>query len=425
MAGSLLQVLQEAAEFRCMMNDWRPPYPLLRRDIRDLARAVGLKRIVEDGLQIAALLLIQERNAASSDETKRINLGIDFFRDVPGILARAKTISFPWNVDACLHAFFQLMSGKAPAPATVKDTDLFLGAQVLVMIWYRYAAFAGVSVSSETILEAVKSRLEKLEGNPFAPELVKTYLRLLASQKKMPGLTAQRDVFIVGEPGETSRQLSAHLRQEGYRIVEVRDFNEALHLYERKRPDVILLEYDEHPDQARNFRRMLEKDSDLLLYALTAKSHPSVVLGLLDVGFHDVFAPPFNVEIIAARIHKSLAGQARDGAPVSGGKGLSGTLEDLPFVDLVQTLAMNQRSVHVKLTHASGQVASVYLREGQITHAACGEVSGDEAVYGIIRWRDDGSFRLEPAAQYPPDNISFPNDYLLMEGCRLLDEDQA
>ena len=39
-----------------------------------------------------------------------------------------------------------------------------------------------------------------------------------------------------------------------------------------------------------------------------------------------------------------------------------------------------------------------------------------------IGWGEKGSFQLEPVSCYPPDNIASPNDYILMEGCRLVDE---
>lgn len=39
--------------------------------------------------------------------------------------------------------------------------------------------------------------------------------------------------------------------------------------------------------------------------------------------------------------------------------------------------------------------------------------------------QDEGSFRIEPTNEFPPDNVSVPNDYLLLEGSRLLDEHKA
>ncbi len=79
-------------------------------------------------------------------------------------------------------------------------------------------------------------------------------------------------------------------------------------------------------------------------------------------------------------------------------------------------------TVHVKLAKASGEKADVYLREGQLVHATCGESTGAEAVHHVIAWADDGFFSVEPAEEFPPDNISQTNQSLLMEGCRLFDE---
>jgi len=54
--------------------------------------------------------------------------------------------------------------------------------------------------------------------------------------------------------------------------------------------------------------------------------------------------------------------------------------------------------------------------------AECGDVAGVEAVYAVIRWREEGAFQIGPVTEYPTENISMPNDFVLMEGCRLLDE---
>ncbi len=52
----------------------------------------------------------------------------------------------------------------------------------------------------------------------------------------------------------------------------------------------------------------------------------------------------------------------------------------------------------------------------------CGGLTGEDAIYEVIRWGDDGSFSVEPTDEVPTPNIAYANEAILMEGCRLLDE---
>lgn len=62
------------------------------------------------------------------------------------------------------------------------------------------------------------------------------------------------------------------------------------------------------------------------------------------------------------------------------------------------------------------------MRDGQMVVAECGEIVGVEAVYAVIRWREEGAFQIGPVTEYPTENMSLPNDFVLIEGCRRLDE---
>ena len=148
-------------------------------------------------------------------------------------------------------------------------------------------------------------------------------------------------------------------------------------------------------------------------------------MSLLDSGFNDVFVPPFNYNIIVARISKSLTVLAEQDGASDRQHGFSGTFQELPFMNLVQALSMSQRNVHINLEREKGENADIYLREGQMVYSKYGETDGVEAIYKIISWQEEGSFKTDPVTEFPPDNISLPNDFILMEGCRLLDEEKS
>ena len=419
MAASLVQALQKTAAQKWNGDEGEPPFALICQDVRELAQAFGMNRLAVDGLQIATLLLNPARQRPAGPEpAKGLDLGVDFLAGETESLIRARELDFPWDLDLCLRSFFRFVSGN---PGT-GNPELTLAANILAMAWFRHCVSRRSKAAPGELLETFKSALRDRARRPFSPEAVETYIQLLDRHKHRLQPRSQKDIFVISDPNETSQSLSKHLRQQGYRTVEITDFSEALHLYERKQPDVIIMNYEQNPEQALALCQRVRRDAKTLLYAFTTENKPSLVLRLLGSGFNDIIVPPYNFAIVAIRISNSLAVLAHREGSVSGDQGFSATFQELPFVDLIQALTQSQRDVHVKIVRKNGEGAGIYLRNGQMTHARCGNIFGEEAVFQIIRWRDDGSFRLEPVEEFPAENLSAANDYLLLEGLRRFDE---
>lgn len=419
MVAIALSALQEAALFRYGGSVPAEALTLLLQDIRDLARAFGMGAVAADGLQMAALLLTPSPQALDrAKEADTVEMQRDFFTDLSATLARAREIDFPWDIELSLRSLVRLLAG-APDKA---DPDRYRSSNILAMAWYRLVCTLGCSSHPETALDEVRERLQSLSGRLFSPEIVDTYLQVLEGRRGKLSPKSQKDIFIVSAPNEVSKTLSRHLRQQGYRTVEIGDFDEVQPLYNRKRPDVIVMNYDQDPERTLALCQQIRRDSKTLLYAFTNQNKPSLVLRLLGSGFNDILVAPLDYAIVTRRINNSLAVLTPSEGPTAASGGFSATFQELPFVDLVQALAQSQRSVHVRIARSNGEEANIYLRDGEMVHARCGQAAGEDAVFEIIRWRDDGSFRLEPVRNFPPDNIGSPNDFILMEGLRLLDE---
>ncbi len=411
---SLLRSLQQMADYRCSMIPWKPPYGLICNDIRDIAHSLGLNRVAIDGLKIASFLLIPAT-------IKLRNFDLKSFTDFERSVEIAKSLHFPWDIDVCLIFFFKLISGKISLEQSDrKNREISLAAQILALVWYRYYIFREIEGSPEAVLRTIKSGLREQASRLSSQEVVETYVRLLEQAERKT--TIDKNIFIISDVNEISNQFVSRLKRDGFRTVGIRDFSEAQRLYERHRPSVVLINYDINPDHARKFAQRIIQDSDILLYAFTKGNKPSLIMDLLDSGFNDVFVPPFNYEIFLARINKSLIALRQNGSMPTKQKGLTATFQEISFVDLIQALAGSQRTVHISLQRKTGEKADVYMRKGQMVRATCGEISGVEAVYKMISWRNNGSFRTESTNEFPPDNISLPNDFILLEGCRLLDE---
>jgi len=423
MIRSLILALEQLAEMQCGPAGWKPPYGTMQQEVTDLARILGLGRTASDGLRIATLLLVPAQGAPFPQGLPGGAFTGDCFQNVIDSMSRAKAIFFPWEVDICLRSFQDLLSGTAPEPSMeLRREDHRLAPQILAVVWYRHLLFPQEKGSEPSAPEALKPGLRSLEPRGVSAEVVEAYLRLLSQQRRISRPWVQHDVFLLFRPDQEPRELGMRLRNEGYRVVELKEVSEARHLYNRKRPDVIVMHHDAFPDQAVPFCREVKRDARTLLFAVTSQTRPSVMLRLLDTGFQDVFCPPFNLELITTRINNAVETMERRERMALSQKGFSGSFQDLPFVDLIQALSLSQRNVRIELDRNGGEKARLYLRNGNLTHALCGNAEGEQAVFRIIRWKEEGSFRLEAAEEYPPDNIAVPTDFVLLEGVRRLDE---
>ncbi len=99
---------------------------------------------------------------------------------------------------------------------------------------------------------------------------------------------------------------------------------------------------------------------------------------------------------------------------------LRGSLSQMNVIDLVQSLEMGRKSCALTLTNES-EKCEMYFSEGQVTHAAYGSLTGDQAVFKVLRWTG-GNFQINFEGKTSKQTTTLNTQGLLMEGLRMLDE---
>ena len=99
---------------------------------------------------------------------------------------------------------------------------------------------------------------------------------------------------------------------------------------------------------------------------------------------------------------------------------MQGKLSDMTAIDLIQHNCMEQKTVRLTINNAD-QSAVVFFQGGNMTHASCGSVEGEEAIYQLISW-EDGDFMLDAGITSPVNTITHNWSGILLEGARRLDE---
>jgi CheY-like chemotaxis protein len=101
---------------------------------------------------------------------------------------------------------------------------------------------------------------------------------------------------------------------------------------------------------------------------------------------------------------------------------LRGNLSQMNVIDLVQSLEMGRKSCLLTMTKGDDK-CQIYFNQGQAKHASYGSITGDEAVFKVLRWTE-GNFQIDFNGKSSQETTTLNTQGLLMEGLRLLDEAQ-
>src|SRR5439155_18867410 len=97
-----------------------------------------------------------------------------------------------------------------------------------------------------------------------------------------------------------------------------------------------------------------------------------------------------------------------------------GSLKELPLPDIIQLVSVSGKTGKFTLTRGSDQ-GFIFLKNGQMVHAAIGDLIGEEAIYSLAIW-NQGEFEFIGGEEADRTTITKSNTNLLMEAARRLDE---
>src|SRR5262249_56756956 len=123
-------------------------------------------------------------------------------------------------------------------------------------------------------------------------------------------------------------------------------------------------------------------------------------LSLHDQGADEFVEKPFILKDATQRIKRvidKIAIEKMSRTSSSSDGIVRGSLAQMNVIDLVQSLEMGRKSCLLTLTN-DGDKCEMYFTEGQVQHAAYGPLTGDEAVFKVLRWTG-GGFQINFGAQ--------------------------
>ncbi len=257
--------------------------------------------------------------------------------------------------------------------------------------------------------------LRRDSGKKYDPLAVEALLRVVREEILEGYLPpGPSEVLLVADRPVEWSHLSLILENEGWRVVIAGGASEARSLTERRRPDTVVWAASGALEWV---RWQLQTAPGIANFLLLDKFDSSLARAALEAGFEDVWSDGWDAGVAMAKLQRAV--ERRPHAP-SKSQAVTGTLSQLSFIDMVQILAAGMRSVRIEL-HKGKANAKIILWQGQIKYAEAAGKMGEEAVYEILAWQD-ATFSFSPVETMPEVNCRVPNEAMLLEGCRLMDE---
>ena len=191
------------------------------------------------------------------------------------------------------------------------------------------------------------------------------------------------------------------------------------------KPDLIIADYAMNGMDGRQLLQKIKSrnaSAGIPVILMASKTDINEKLKAVADTVEDFIEKPFFLKEASARIKKvvdkiSLEKMTRE-AP--GDSLVRGSLAQMNVLDLLQSLDMGRKTCALTLTN-NGDRCKMFFTDGQINHAAYGDLKGDTAVYKVLAWTG-GSFEIDFAGSSSEQTTTQSTQGLLLEGLRLLDE---
>ncbi len=295
------------------------------------------------------------------------------------------------------------------------DTEYTLAGKVYAVTRAFLQAAEQEPINSIESLSSITDWLRSEAGNRFDPVVVEAMLRVV-QEEVLDGCLppGPLEVLMVADHPVEWSHLVMQLENEGWRVVQSKGATEAKRQVDRRTPDAAIWA----ADGALEWIEWL-KTSEIELVSFLILEEPDTALerAALESGFEDVWTGQWDPGVAIAKLKRGVKRSEKSGGLAAT---VAGSLQQLSFVDMIQVLAASGRSVRIEL-QSNNRKGSVVLWQGQIKFAQANTLTGEQAVFDILTW-DTGSFTLHPIDTPPNANCTMPNEMILLEGCRLMDE---
>ena len=189
-------------------------------------------------------------------------------------------------------------------------------------------------------------------------------------------------ILVVEDDDSTSASVARSLAAHGYRVVQAADAAAAKREWERRRPDLVILDLGLPDADGVSVLRTMRRDATTPVLVLTARGSERNKVAALDQGADDYVTKPFGMEELHARVRALLRRAAGPSADESGVVALGSLRIDIARhqVDVDGTpvrLTPHEFEVLKVLTTHAGRLVT----HGRLLRAVWGTAYAEEGHY--------------------------------------------
>lgn len=268
--------------------------------------------------------------------------------------------------------------------------------------------------------DRVRRLLGKVTGLGPGDAVLEAFIQVLRDEAFLDRLGGSPSRILLVEPeGDSARGIVLRLESEGHAVEVVGQARETLKIIQEGRADLVLSETILPDHDGLALCKVVKDDPrtrSIPFLFVSAEPSPGLVARCLEAGADDFLEKPVDPEVLCLKIRRLLAERKTPDK----GQGVRGSLSEMSFTDIIQSLTSGEKDVEIALTNDTLQ-ARVFIQGGEVIHAVSGSKTAEEAFYDVMTW-EGGSFRITPCNEFPERQIEASAMSLLMEGARIADE---
>jgi CheY-like chemotaxis protein len=401
------------------------PAPTAADISRDLDPAHDLARPLIN----AVAMLVGTRLAAEPDRHNEIRTRARYCQLLASrlhasALELTKAVIAAWvssiddRSDLLKHLMLPFDVEEVIAPTTHSDEEL--AAHVLGLV-LSYEAFMQAPGGNTPDVNLVRRHLKVAWPDARAHlDTLEAFLQVLMDEQYLrPFDTASGSVLIVDPGASLTTQVKQPLSKAGCRVESVVSTRGAIGAVADAIPDLMIADARSSAKAMLGLCQTIHDDHpSVKIIVITDPASDIRGATFLRAGVTDLLVGPLDPEMLYLIVEKNLA--PKNEPDTDNRNGISGSLADMSFNDMIQILSAGAKNVRIAVTDDS-QHAEVYMRAGDIIHCELDRQRGPDAFYALMRWKQ-GTFAASQCRNFPAATISVSTMSLLMEGARQLDE---
>lgn len=225
----------------------------------------------------------------------------------------------------------------------------------------------------------------------------------------------QYSILIADDDPSTLQLLTDLLKSNGFQVTATSSGTEAFNIYKQETPDIVLADLAmPEMNGLQLLGELKEYDPLAKIVIITAYSDKDTIARAFRLGALEFLEKPLDPQLLVSKLLDLLAREDR---------ALEGDLQMMSLPSIIQINCEERNQAQLTLNY-QGKVGVIFFKDGGMTHAETGDLSGDEAIYSLLSW-ENGSFRLKMGAEPAIQTIDKGWSSLLLEGMRRIDESTA